>query len=48
MSSVERLATLTGVEVGVKVGWVELQLGYFWALRARLVSTTGLLQICLK
>ena len=39
MSSVERLATLTGVEGGVKMGWVELQLGYFWALRARVVST---------
>ena len=24
---------------GVKMGWMELQLGYFWALRARVVST---------
>ena len=39
MSSVERLAMLTGVEEGVKMGGVELQLGYFRALRARVVST---------
>ena len=39
MSSVERLATLTGVEGGVKMGSVGLQSGYFWALRARVVST---------
>ena len=30
---------LTGVEGGVKMGGVELQLGYFRALRARVVST---------
>ena len=29
LSSVERLAMLTGVEEGVKMGGVELQLGYF-------------------
>ena len=39
LSSAERWVELTGVEGGFKMGGVELQLGYFRSLRARVVSS---------